>query len=551
MKGDVVLPVLIVGGGPVGLSLAIDLGWRGVPAMMIEKEDADARREHPRMDNVGVRTMEFCRRWGIGGDVRSAGFPDDLPISFVYTTGVLAEELARDEYPDKAHASELPFSPERHELCPQNFFDPVLQVAASAYSEIRLSYRHRLVDLVQHSDHVEAFIEDQGAGRSFTVRARYLAACDGAGSDVARLVGVPQDNRSELCCSTNIFFHAPELARRTTGRRAYRYVLLGDENVWATMVNIDGRDIWRLQVLGDDRWPTWSEVEINAMVRRGIGADIPYKIQSWIPWSRREYVAPRFRVGRCFLVGDAAHQLSPTGGYGMNTGIAEAVDLSWKLAAVHQGWAGEQLLDSYDLERRPIADRNVRQATANLLAMRSVPPSRDFFATGERGEAARRETGLALQAAMQTEFRSFGIHLGAQYQNSPIIADEDEEPLVEQDVAAFVQSARPGSRAPHVWLSPGISTLDLFGAGFTLLDLSPHPGCEPMIASDACKATGVPLDYRWSDSTEARTVYQRRYTLVRPDGYVAWRGDALPDDFEQLLDRVRGGGVSILQTAAI
>lgn len=533
------VPVLIVGAGPVGLALAIDLGWRNLPALLVEKDPPDARKNHPRMDNVGIRTMEFCRRWGIAHDVGHAGFPRDLPISIVYATGVLEHELARDEYPDREHAQPPPFSPERHELCPQNFFDPVLQRAAAAHSGTELRYGQRLVELTLHAGHVEASFEEVASGTYTRVRAQYLAACDGAASTVARLLGQQQSNSTLLSYSTNIFFRAPELTRRTAGRRAYRYILMGETGVWATMVNIDGRDVWRLQLLGDSRWPSWSEEELHTMIRRGIGADIPYTLLSWMPWTRREYVADRFRFGRCFLVGDAAHQLSPTGGYGMNTGIADAVDLSWKLAGVVEGWGGDALLDSYELERRPIAIRNIRQASENLRAMRQVRPQGDCLADGPMGDLARRTTGSTLQQAMRREWHSFGIHLGYQYRGSPLVLEDDEPAPGAEDVAAFAQSARPGSRAPHVWLEEGKSTLDLFGRGFVLLNFG-RAGAGDAAFQATARTMGLPLQVHRIDHAAARDAYERRYVLVRPDGHVAWRSDRLPADAVPLLNRVRG-----------
>lgn len=541
-------PVLIVGGGPVGLALSIDLGSRGVPSILVEQDGAEARKAHPRMDNVGIRSMEFCRRWGIVQAVEHAGYPRDVPISIVYSTGVLGYELARDEYPDKQSARPPAFSPEKHELCPQNFFDPVMQAAASRYPHVDIRYGHRLVEFTQNDDHVEAVVEVAADGRRETIRADYLAACDGAASVVAQQLDIVPSGASVLTCSTNIFIRCPDLARLTAGRRAYRHVLIDSGGIWATIVNIDGRDIWRLQVVGDSTWPEWTADQIDELVRRGIGGDVPFEVLSWLPWSRREYVAERFSMGRCFLVGDAAHQLSPTGGYGMNTGIAEAVDLSWKLAAVIEGWGGGSLLDSYEAERRPIAQRNVRQASENLAAMRGVPSDPRLFDEGPEADEVRRLVGLTAQKIMRREWRSFGIHLGAIYRNSPIVVDNGRE-LVEDDIAQFVQRAQPGARAPHVWLDDGTSTLDLFGNGFVLLDFGQDGrGVERLI--EGATRRGVPLRHVRLDNAEAKALYGEQYVLVRPDGHIAWLGDAIEDNALELIDRVRGAGIGRVKAAA-
>ena len=534
-------PVLVVGAGPVGLALAVDLGWRGIACTLIDQGSPEDRLTHPRMDNVGIRTMEIARRWGLVDAIENAGFPRDLPMSIVYTTSVLGPELERDVRPDKRARSRPAFSPSTHEICPQNFFDPVMQKAAASYAQNRLLYGRRLVALDQTANSVEAQVERLDDGSTVTIRAQYMVAADGAGSSTASLLGLSPQASKVLAYSTNIFIRCPALAERTAGQRAYRYILMAPDGVWASMVNIDGQDVWRLQVLGDAARPDWAEDEIHALLSRGLGGDLPYEVQSIVPWARRELVVGQYRHGRCFLAGDAAHQFSPTGGYGMNTGIAEAMNLSWKLAAVLAGWGGEALLDSYDRERRPVAVRNARQASENFAAMRSGPPEARLLEAGADGDAIRAAAGARLRAAMAREWNSFGIHLGAVYRDSPVIASEEREGP-EPDVARFVQSAEPGARAPHVWLSPGQSIIDLFGDGFVLLEFGEAGEVTGLLA--AASAQGVPLRHHTIANTEARTLYARRFVLVRPDGYVAWRGDAIPTDQEALIARVRGAGLS-------
>lgn len=536
-------PVLIVGGGPAGLALAVDLGWRGVSCLLVEQEGPEARRNHPRMDNVGIRSMEFARRWGIVKNIEAAGFPRDLPLSIVYTTGVLGPELARDVGPSIREAPIPPFSPQKHELCPQNFFDPVMQAAAAAYPGNHLLYNNRLTGFVDKGDHVLATIAPSGGGAPFQVKAQYLAACDGAGSSVAAALGQAAATDRLLSCSTNIFIRCPELARLTAGARAYRYILVGTEGVWGSFVNIDGQDIWRLQLLGGNTWPEWSAEEVDTLVRRAIGGDVNFEVLSWVPWARRERVVDRFRVGRCFLVGDSAHQMSPTGGYGMNTGIAEAVDLSWKIAATLDGWGGPDLLDSYEIERRPIALRNVLQGSENLAAMRSAPPEPRLLDSGAAGDEVRRNTGDLVRRAMQREWRSYGIHLGPIYRGSPINAPDDADP-VDADVARFEQRACVGGRAPHAWLAEGLSTLDLFGRGFVLVDFSGHVDSPIKRLVGAAEAVGVPLIHVRLNQPEAARLYDTAYVLVRPDGHIAWRGDKPPRDAAGLINRVRGAARS-------
>lgn len=538
--GFIETPVLIVGGGPVGLALAVDLGWRGVPCVLVEQEGPEARRSHPRMDNVGIRTMEFARRWGIVEEIEKAGFARDLPLSIVYTTSILGPELARDIGPTAEEALPPPFSPQKHELCPQNFFDPVMQQAALASPDNRLLYHHRLTDFEDKGSHVLATVESTAGGPGLTIKAAYLAACDGAGSFVAPRVGQAPTLDRVLSYSTNIFIRSPNLATKTADQRAYRYILVGEEGVWGSFVNIDGREVWRLQLLGSKERPDWNAEEVNAFVRRGLGGEVDFDLLSWVSWSRRELVADHFRAGRCFLVGDAAHQTSPTGGYGMNIGIAEAVDLSWKIAAVLEGWGGPSLLDSYEAERRPVAIRTVRQGSENFAAMRSVPPEPDLLCRGERGISVRARVGQFLRYAMQREWRSFGVHLGAIYRKSPILSSSEPDPP-EDDVARFVQRPYVGARAPHVWLSLDRSILDLFGRGYVLLDFSGTVENGPARLLAVAQAAQVPVTHVHVENSEAAELYQKRYVLVRPDGHIAWRGDAMVDDPVALIDLVRGG----------
>jgi hypothetical protein len=241
-----------------------------------------------------------------------------------------------------------------------------------------------------------------------------------------------------------------------------------------------------------------------------------------------------------FLAGDAAHLTSPTGGFGMNMGIQDAVDLGWKLAAMLQGWGGRNLLASYDVERRPVAIRNVREASGNLrrmLSPRTLNPPPEAFLPGEAGDAARAEFGRAYTDMMRREWFSIGIHLGYRYEGSPIIVP-DGSPEPADEVMNYEQTARPGHRAPHAWLSPGRSTLDLFGRGFVLLRLDADaPGAEPWM--HAAERAKLPLQFVEIASEEILQLYGKRLVLVRPDGHVCWRGDASPADPARIIDIVR------------
>jgi hypothetical protein len=272
-----------------------------------------------------------------------------------------------------------------------------------------------------------------------------------------------------------------------------------------------------------------------------MGRDFDYEILSVMHWVRRELVADRYGTRRVFIAGDAAHLMSPTGGFGMNTGLQDAVDLGWKLEAVVRGWGGEHLLGSYEIERRPVAVRNVTEASSNLgrmLSTRQRRPPPEMFQPGSAGDTARKNYGEWFTATMKREWFTLGFHFGYGYEGSPVIWP-DGTPAPGLETSTYTQTARPGHRAPHAWLPDGRSTLDLFGRGFVLMRLGAHTlGGERLRVAAA--AAGVPLQVVALDMPDVAALYQGRLVLVRPDGHVAWRADAEPPDARAVIDVVRG-----------
>ena len=262
------------------------------------------------------------------------------------------------------------------------------------------------------------------------------------------------------------------------------------------------------------------------------------RFSSVLPWVRRELVAETYRERRVFIAGDAAHAMSPTGGFGMNTGIGDAVDLSWKLAAVLQGWGGDGLLDSYTVERQPVGARNVAEASGNLRRMLSVSRHADITDDTPEGAATRKKVGAEFSELMRREWFTLGIHLGYRYEASPICWP-DGTAAPPDEAGTYEQTARPGHRAPHAWLADGRSTLDLFGRGFTLLGFG-ATGAEAAPLLEAAHARGVPIEFVPLDEPKVATLYGRAFVLVRPDGHVAWRDDRMPEDPLRVIDVVRG-----------
>ncbi|MGH8670404.1 MAG: FAD-dependent monooxygenase [Burkholderiales bacterium] len=516
------VPVLIVGGGPVGLALAIELGWRGVQCTLIEQ--SDGRIVDAKMFATGIRTVEFCRRWGIAGEVRDWGFPRDFPFDNVFVTTLAGYELARIPMPSIEATPPIAQSPENFAHCPQFVFDRILAAGARRLPGVTLRYGTRLSSLVQEPQHVEAGFEN-----GETIRAQYLVGCDGYSSTVRRQLGIAMQGDEQLNRAVNIMFCTADLCALHDKGRAGRYVAIGAEGPWASLTAADGRKQWRLMVYEDQLDPAEA-------VRRAVGRDFAFEILTVGSWARRNLVAERYRKDRVFLAGDAVHVMPPNGGLGMNTGIGDAVDLGWKLAAVLQGWGGEGLLGSYEAERRPTGLRACHEAMKNF---ERITPRRSFPHIHEdstEGRKTREQLGQKLSVSMRNAWDNpLNTHLGYRYDASPVCVADGTPPPEPEDSRLYAQSSHPGGRAPHAWLAEGRSTLDLFGEGFTLLRFSAKADF-----SGEAQRRAIPFKVIDIEDPEIARLYERKLVLVRPDGHVAWRADAPPADPGAVLDRVRG-----------
>jgi 2-polyprenyl-6-methoxyphenol hydroxylase-like FAD-dependent oxidoreductase len=533
-------PVLIVGGGPVGLALACELGWRGVGCTLVEQGDGAI--VTPKMNEVNVRTMEFCRRWGIADAVHDCPFPPDYPLDVAFVTSLSGYELGRMPRPPRMSEEPEPQSPMRLQVCSQMWFDPILQRFACTFSNVNLRYRTRLESFDASVSDVSAEIIDLASGRRERIDADYLVGCDGANSIVRRALGITLDGKT-LGHPVHLYFRAPGLLE-TCGRKPTTFFVTADrDGVWSNVRIIDPANaMWRLMVLDAGPGLTPETVHRERYLLRALGRPLPVEWLGTSVWTRRSVVAERYSKGRVFLAGDAVHQLSPTGALGMNTGIADAVDLGWKLAAVLRGWGGDRLLQSYDQERRPIGARNVR-LTAEFYG------EHEKFADGiaaieddgPEGAQVRRRVGEALVRGVGRMFRTIGLQIGYRYEDSPICVSDGSPPYPD-DPEDALPSARPGSRAPHLWLGDGRSILDLYGRGFVLLRFGTDaPDVSAFEAAAAARR--VPLKSIAVTESEAAGLYERRLVLVRPDGHVAWRADKVPANPAAVIDKVRGASI--------
>jgi 2-polyprenyl-6-methoxyphenol hydroxylase-like FAD-dependent oxidoreductase len=543
---DVDVPVLIVGAGPVGLALAIDLASRGCGVCVVEQEDGTI--DHPRANAENARTMEFFRRWGIANAVRTAGTPQDFTQTVIYTTGLNGYEIARIDRPGHGGGGGTAISPERPQRCNQLFLDPILRARAASFPAVDLRYRTRFESFTQDADGVDAAVLDRASGERMTIRARYLVACCGGRSGVREQLGIELQGSPAIEYNLNIFVHIRDLWSYGTAGEAAMYFFVAPEGIWRTLVDIDGRTLWRIGLRGKAYYDDPASVDVAAMLRDLCGAEVPFTEMSRRGWVARDLVADRYAGGRAFLAGDAAHQNTPSGGFGMNTGIGDAADLGWKLAAAVAGWAGPELLASYEIERRPVALRNVRQATENFVRDRKRAIDPAIASATPAGEAARAALREKIVGTQSRQYVSDGTALGYRYDPSPIcIPDGSAAPP--DTIVEYHPNAIPGSRAPHVVLDGVRSILDLFGAGFVLLTFGADARASESIGAAFARA-GVPLTVQAIDSPAAAALYECRLVLVRPDGHVAWRAGAAPDDADALVATVRGAGRARVERSA-
>ncbi|WP_233833740.1 FAD-dependent oxidoreductase [Paraburkholderia sp. ZP32-5] len=534
--------VLVIGAGPVGLALAGDLGWRGRKCIVVDRGDGSVFQ--PKMDLVGIRTMEFCRRWGIVGDVENSPYDRDYPQDNVYLTTLNGYELGRQPMPSMRDELPPPESPQKRERCPQNMFDPVLRKFAESQSGVELLYGHEYLSFNESGDGVTAKVVRQSDNHEFEIRARYLVGCDGGRSAVRAQLGIGMKGRGVLTYTTNVIFRCPEFNSLHDKAPGYRYMFVDATGVWATIVAINGKDCWRMSIVGNaDERKRYTNDELAGFACRALGREFEPEILSVLNWTREELVAEQYGSGCVFICGDACHLTSPTGGLGMNTGIGDAVDLSWKLDAALQGWGGPALFDAYGIERKPIAERITRFSTGNLETMKRVSNSHRLEEDSESGAAERSEVGHALSEGLKREWHSLNMHLGNRYVDSPVCVyseREDREQIAAEyeDGVNYRPTARPGCRAPHAWLADGRSTLDLFGRSYVLLSFGPDDDVSRFAA--AARDVGVPLVLHAIDEPAVAALYEKRHVLVRPDGHVAWRGDEIPVEPMGLLATISG-----------
>lgn len=527
--------VLIVGAGPVGLALATELASRGISVRVIEQNERVG--VQPRAKTTNVRTMEHMRRWGLVGKMRgrSTMLPDQ-PRRVLFSTTLFGREVYSFENALCAAPIRDERYPEHAEFIPQYVVEGILLDHVTAHPLVTVSFRRRLEEFEQTGSNVTATVSDGEGSQVETIRARFLVGADGARSSVRKRLGIKMSGQSGLVSFVTLVLHLPGLRADPDLRPALFYWLLNPEapSIMAPM----GRDDTWFWSMALPEGASSEETGLVERVRACIGRDVAIEILARDDWTAHRLIADRYRDGVVFLAGDACHLHSPFGGHGMNLGIGDAVDLGWKLAAVLQGWADSALLDTYEIERRPVHEWVLETSTENLASLSDQFASPHLNNDGPEGDAARRAAAAAIEEAKTPEFHSLGLVIGYRYSGSPTIAKEGG-PAPETSVTHYAPSAWPGARAPHCWLADGTSLFDHFGPGFTLLRTEGAGHASEGDLLRAAMGVRLPLTVVAPDDDRLRELYGARYALIRPDQHVSWRGDVIEDP-DELIGLVRG-----------
>lgn len=532
---DLHCDVLVAGGGPCGLVLANELGQRGIATLLVDPKPGTAF--NPQANATQARTMEHFRRLGFAHEIRAQGLPPDHPTDIAYFTRYTGHELARLTLPTAADAvrnvramagswsaAELP-----HRIS-QKFVEATLRRHAQSHAGNDVRYGWRLAEFTDHGDHVAAVVEPAAGGAPQRVRARYLVGADGPRSLVRQSLGIAWGGHSGVRRDFMggqmfaVYLRAPAFYDAFPHARAWMYVSVNHERR-AFMASVDGRSEFAFHAAvhaGEDA-DTWGEADARRVFAQAFGRDLPIEVLSCGTWTAgHSLVAQSFGRGRVFIAGDAAHLFTPTGGLGYNTGVEDAVNLGWKLASVVRGTSTPALLDSYGLERRPLAERNTAYARrfADSVGLFAAQPVLEEDSPA--GDAARAEAAVHLNAHVRLEFNIPGLTFGGRYDSSPIVVADGTRPPPDEP-NAYVPTACPGGRPPHAWLEDGRSLYDSFGPEWTLLVLGPQPPVVDAFVA-AAQAARLDLVVVRHAAPALRDLYQAPLALVRPDQVVAWRG---------------------------
>jgi 2-polyprenyl-6-methoxyphenol hydroxylase-like FAD-dependent oxidoreductase len=521
--------VLVVGAGPVGLTLAIDLGKRGIRCTLIEKNDAPLG--YPKMERCNPRTMEIFRRLGLADTVRAAGYPPDWPMDTYLVFDLMRPPLFKMAHPTVAEAKakrdatmdgSLPLEP--YQIISQYTLEPLLKSIAETIPAVTVRFGCEFLSLQQDSDGVTARVRGSD-GREQDLRSAYLVGCDGGTSPVRKELGIKLSGESNLLGLRQALYHCEELFERLplgNGPGKGRHYHVADDKA-TQLIMQDSTRHWTLHSMLE------TDAEMDRQFESTVGVPIKYERLSCDPWRQNLLLADRYGKGRVFLAGDAVHLVIPTGGLGMNSGIGDAIDLSWKLAATLRGWGGPQLLQAYEIERRQVGEHNVgasRYATLGRRKWRSMwrPDIRDDTPAGA---ASRHNLSAVADIEQRKSNEMIGAELGYRYVDSPIICNIPGGP--EHLFREYQPTTWPGARLPHVWLDDGTPMQDRIGDGYAILKLG-RTKADASGLERAIRSRGAPVTVLDVPDRIARDIYGYELILLRPDLHVVWRGNAALED---------------------
>lgn len=539
--------VSIVGAGPVGLTLAMDLARRGVQVILLEARE---KGEPPNVkcNHVSARSMEIFRLLGIVNAVRSVGLPDEYPNDVVYKTRFLGQELSRIKIPNRLTRYTASEGPDTHwptaeppHRINQIYLEPVLFKEAEKFSNIQILNRTQMVDYVSSEDTCQVQAINLDTHQQILIQSDFVIGCDGGRSMVRKKMGTQLSGVGEIGKVQSTCIRSPQLLKLLKGEPAWATFSVNPVrggNVYA----IDGKEIWLIHNYLNEGEDDFESIDRDQCIRHilGVDADFQYEILSKEDWIARRLVADQFRLGRTFICGDAAHLWVPMAGYGMNAGIADAMNLSWTLAAYLKGWAGENILDVYQIERQPITAQVSKFAMNHAIQLhkkrQQVPANIENLDIA--GQTSRHTFGQVLYDLNVRQYCCSGLNFGYYYAQSPII-HYDDEAAPEYDMDVFTSSTVPGCRLPHFWLQDGQSLYDLLGEDYTLISFDQSVDFEKI--EQMARKHNVPLKLLQLDQAAPQNLgYKHSLILVRPDQHIAWRGNELSMNMMKFFDVIAG-----------
>ena len=533
--------VIVVGAGPVGLALAINLGRAGIKTILLERNPEP--QFLPKMERCNARSMEMFRRIGLSKKIRDAGLRADCPMDVFVVEDLTKPALLEEKHPSIQtfqgkikECKDLSMPLEPYQLISQYTLEPLLKAEAEALQSVEVLFGHEFMEFSQSDDGVSVRFEDSD-GQSKTLKASYLVGCDGGSSPIRKQLGIKLRGEGGILELQQALFYCEELFERLPhgggpgqGRHYHR---ADAEHTFLIMQ--DSTKHWSLHATVPDA---------EAMKRKFeeiVGFPVNYELLSCAPWRQNLLLADRYREGRVFLAGDSVHLVIPTGGLGMNTGVGDAFDLAWKLIGTLKGWGGPELLDSYEIERRQVGDRNVgasRYANVGRQKWRSIATDEIFSGT-EAGESLKRKLIQVADSEQRKGNRMIGAELGYRYVDSPCIDNVPGGP--EHRVGEYNPNVWPGSRLPHCWLDDGSALQDQLSETYILLSLGKKP-LDTSKLRQSYEKIGAPVAEVRIESNRLRDLYGFDLLVLRPDMHVAWRGNDAPPNPQEIASISTGHG---------